>query len=132
MSVKFSYMLLFVLSESCAWEAASQVEVTLCTCRMSTSSLGISRPTVRATEPPTSRAPTEATKLTEGRRAISKAISRSLREALKGMGVRLDSLLSMKVRMAIFETYQSWREARAHKPSEVELVGFDTSRITSE
>lgn len=73
--------------------AGLQSEVTLWTCIMSTSSLGTSRSTVRATEASATTASTATVKETEGRKESSRSILRSLRIELKAVGVNLVSLL---------------------------------------
>ncbi len=93
-SVRFSYTVFPLLeSDSNDGAAGSQFEVTLWTCLMSRSSLGMSRPTSRETEAPmTEGSPRATTKVTDGRKPTSMAISRSLRVDLSGMGTRLVSL----------------------------------------
>lgn len=73
--------------------AGSQLEVTLWTGLILTSSFGTSRSTVTWTEPPVPISLMAATKVTDGRKEISKSISGSLRLELKGIGVRVDWLL---------------------------------------
>lgn len=94
-SVRFSYTVESVFeSDSNDGAAGSQFEVTLWTWLMSRSSLGMSKPTSRETEAPMIEgSPRATTKVTDGRKPISMATSRSLRVELSGMGTRLVSLL---------------------------------------